>query len=104
MYAWARHPHVWGQLPKMTKTALQTTMALAGAQVVLGISTLLLHVPIPLAVAHQSGSVVLLTSVLWTLHSLRFAKVPKASAASATAGAAASVVANAPKNMMKTIV
>ncbi|MCA3262986.1 MAG: COX15/CtaA family protein [Telmatospirillum sp.] len=44
-------------------------MALAGAaQVALGIATLLLWVPIPLAAAHQAGSVVLLTAVAVTVH------------------------------------
>jgi cytochrome c oxidase assembly protein subunit 15 len=44
-------------------------MALAGAvQVALGIATLLLWVPIPLAAAHQAGSVVLLTAVVAAVH------------------------------------
>ena len=42
-------------------------------QVVLGITTLLLHVPIPLAAAHQGGAVVLLSAGLFLAHSLRSA-------------------------------
>ncbi|MEM1114489.1 MAG: COX15/CtaA family protein [Pseudomonadota bacterium] len=42
-------------------------LALAG-QVVLGISTLLLHVPISLAAAHQGGAVVLLSAVIYFAH------------------------------------
>mmetsp|Transcript_28436 Transcript_28436/g.42031 ORF Transcript_28436/g.42031 Transcript_28436/m.42031 type:complete len:436 (+) Transcript_28436:90-1397(+) len=38
------------------------------AQVTLGITTLLYHVPISLAALHQLGSVVVLTSSLYTLH------------------------------------
>lgn len=39
-------------------------------QVGLGISTLLLHVPVPLAAAHQGGAMVLLTATLFTSHVL----------------------------------
>lgn len=41
------------------------------AQTTLGITTLLMEVPIPLASAHQAGSVTLLTSALWFAHELR---------------------------------
>ncbi|MEP0200672.1 MAG: COX15/CtaA family protein [Halioglobus sp.] len=50
--------------------SLLILVALA-AQVILGISTLLLHVPIPLAAAHQGGAVVLLSAGLFFAHSLR---------------------------------
>lgn len=39
-------------------------------QVGLGISTLLLHVPVPLAAAHQGGAMVLLTATLFCSHVL----------------------------------
>ena len=38
------------------------------AQVLLGISTLLLHVPVPLATAHQGGAVALLTATVFLAH------------------------------------
>lgn len=41
------------------------------AQVALGISTLILVVPVPLAVAHQGGAIVLLTMALYALHGLK---------------------------------
>jgi cytochrome c oxidase assembly protein subunit 15 len=44
---------------------------MAVLQAALGISTLLLVVPIPLAAAHQAGAVVLWTLVLWSLHATR---------------------------------
>lgn len=44
-------------------------------QVALGISTLLLYVPTPLAATHQSGSVALLSLAIWVLAELR--KMPK---------------------------
>ena len=40
-------------------------------QVTLGISTLLLHVPLYLAAAHQGGAVLLLSATLFVAHSLR---------------------------------
>ena len=39
-------------------------------QVGLGISTLLLHVPVGIATAHQGGAVLLLSAVLFSSHSL----------------------------------
>ncbi len=44
---------------------------MANVQVLLGISTLLYLVPIPLAAAHQAGSVALLTTMVHLLVSLR---------------------------------
>lgn len=43
-------------------------------QVTLGISTLLLHVPVAIAAAHQGGAVLLLTTVLFAAHGLQRAK------------------------------
>lgn len=40
-------------------------------QVVMGISTLLMVVPIPLAAAHQAGAVLLLIAAIWARHGLR---------------------------------
>ena len=42
-----------------------------GAQAGLGISTLLLHVPVPLAAAHQAGAMILFGLVLWVNHAIR---------------------------------
>jgi cytochrome c oxidase assembly protein subunit 15 len=49
-------------------------LALGGAvlaQVVLGIWTLLAHVPIPLALLHQAGAVAVFGAALWHWHTLR---------------------------------
>jgi heme a synthase len=40
-------------------------------QLTLGVSTLLLHVPVPLAAAHQGGAIILLTCLLFLSYSLR---------------------------------
>ncbi len=46
-------------------------LGLLALQIALGIATLLLVVPIPLAAAHQGGAVLLLGAALWTNHALR---------------------------------
>ena len=51
--------------------AINFLAGMALLQAGLGIGTLLLLVPIPLAVAHQAGAVVLWTLTLWTLHTTR---------------------------------
>jgi len=53
------------------RIGLYLLLAATVLQVVLGITTLLLVVPIPLAAAHQGGAVVLLTAVLFMTHQLR---------------------------------
>ncbi|HWK45317.1 MAG TPA: COX15/CtaA family protein [Stellaceae bacterium] len=58
-------------LPKTVRRPLNAMMVMALVQVALGISTLLLQVPIALAAAHQAGAVLLLTFALLTLHGLK---------------------------------
>ena len=73
-YGLARRSAVWQQLPASTKQALTGTLTLALAQVSLGISALVHYVPQDLAIMHQTGSLFLFSSLLWTMHTLRFAK------------------------------
>jgi len=40
-------------------------------QIILGISTLVMEVPITLAAMHQGGALLLLTAMLYCLHELR---------------------------------
>jgi cytochrome c oxidase assembly protein subunit 15 len=68
-------------LPISARKALHALLAVAVAQVGLGISTLLLVVPIPLAAAHQAGAVLLLTAAIVLRHTLRGAAVMDAPAA-----------------------
>lgn len=58
-------------LPKRSHLALHCLLAGVILQVTLGISTLLLVVPVPLAAAHQAGALILLSAMLWTRHELR---------------------------------
>jgi len=53
-------------LPAAVTTGLHLMLAAAVLQVSLGISTLLLHVPVALAAAHQAGALLLFTIALYT--------------------------------------
>jgi len=50
--------------------AVSLLLAAVWLQVCLGISTLLLHVPVPLAAAHQGGAILLLSATLFAAWSL----------------------------------
>ena len=56
------------------RTGIHCLLAILLIQVTLGISTLLLHVPMAIAAAHQVGAVVLLTSALFISHRLHNCK------------------------------
>ena len=58
-------------LTAQIRVGLHCLLAIAVLQVTLGISTLLLHVPIPLAAAHQGGALVLLTVLLFVNQRMR---------------------------------
>ena len=58
-------------LPVQVRIGLHCLLAAATLQVALGISTLLLHVPVPLAAAHQGGALVLFTVLLFVSHRMR---------------------------------
>lgn len=67
-------PGFWQTLPRTTRVALMGAAHMSLVQVGLGIATLLLYVPVPLAAVHQAGSMVLLTLVTALTHSLKFAR------------------------------
>jgi len=58
-------------LPAQVRIGLHLLLVAAILQVTLGISTLLLHVPVALAAAHQGGALVLLTAMLFVNHRMR---------------------------------
>jgi cytochrome c oxidase assembly protein subunit 15 len=62
-------------LPGPARLAVHGLFVAAAAQVVLGVATLLLVVPIPLAAAHQAGAVLLLTAAIVFRHTLRRAEI-----------------------------
>jgi cytochrome c oxidase assembly protein subunit 15 len=61
-------------LPVRARRATHLLLGAAGLQVALGISTLLLVVPIPLAAAHQAGAVLLFTAAVLAAHRWRAAR------------------------------
>ncbi|KAG5176688.1 COX15-like protein [Tribonema minus] len=64
---------LWVALPAGARSAQSFVTAVALGQVTLGVSTLLLCVPLPLAAAHQAGALALLGGGVWSAHALRFA-------------------------------
>lgn len=80
---WAAVVMLWlyslhADLPRRARVALHALAVLASLQAGLGISTLLLVVPLPLAVAHQAGALLLLTAALVTRHALAAPRVDAA--------------------------
>ncbi|MBI4290827.1 MAG: COX15/CtaA family protein [Betaproteobacteria bacterium] len=69
-------PWFWWQsmaieLAPRARLACHVLLALLALQLALGIATLLLRVPIPLAAAHQAGAVLLFSGTLFSAHALR---------------------------------
>jgi cytochrome c oxidase assembly protein subunit 15 len=58
-------------LPRAARWSVLALMAAVALQVALGIATLLLVVPVPLAAAHQAGAVLVFTAALVAAHELR---------------------------------
>ena len=58
-------------LPRAARWSVLALLAAVALQVALGIATLLLVVPVPLAAAHQGGAVLLFTAALVAAHELR---------------------------------
>ncbi|KAH9921481.1 COX15-CtaA-domain-containing protein [Epithele typhae] len=70
LYWTTRRPALAAALPPLTKRMMASALAMVNVQALLGICTLLYLVPVPLAAAHQAGSVALLTTVVHLLVSL----------------------------------
>ncbi|KAH9886558.1 putative cytochrome c oxidase assembly protein [Xylariomycetidae sp. FL2044] len=74
LFAYTRTGRISAVLPNEARKGMLGVVHLVSIQVALGISTLIYMVPVPLAAAHQAGSLALLTGVLVLGHRLR---VPK---------------------------
>jgi len=61
----------WLALVPRARRVANALMVVAVLQVALGITTLLLVVPVHAAAAHQAGAVILFTMILWFAHELR---------------------------------
>jgi cytochrome c oxidase assembly protein subunit 15 len=83
-FAAARAP-----LAARARLATHVLLVAAAMQVTLGIATLLLIVPVPLAAAHQAGAVVLLSVALWAAFELRQPRRESATAEGARFGVGA---------------
>lgn len=65
-------------LPRKAYYAVTAVAIMGWMQVLLGVTTLLSYVPVPLAASHQSGSLVLLSTTIWLTHELKLLKyIPK---------------------------
>ena len=62
-------------LPPRARTALNSLVAMSFIQVGLGITTLLMYVPVSMAALHQSGSLALLSFAIWLSTELK--RLPK---------------------------
>jgi len=57
--------------PRRARLAADLLLGALALQIALGIATLLLSVPIPLAAAHQAGALLVFSAAVFVLHSLR---------------------------------
>jgi len=99
----ARRPSMWSSLPGRARSAVNAMGVTVLGQVGLGITTLMMYVPIGLGTAHQGGALLLWTTALWLMHGLRrhatntgAAKVSSATAAAARAAAGVPLLLAAP--------
>jgi cytochrome c oxidase assembly protein subunit 15 len=58
-------------MPPRARLGAWMLLAALALQIALGIATLLLAVPVPLAAAHQAGALLVFTAALYTAHALR---------------------------------
>ncbi|KAF7301545.1 Electron transfer protein 1 [Mycena indigotica] len=71
LFAQTMRPAWRSVIPPLALTSARAAFAMANVQVLLGITTLLYMVPVPLAAAHQGGSILLLSAMLQLLIALR---------------------------------
>jgi len=86
-YAVAMKSECMKALPAASRRALHHAAGMVLLQVGLGITTLLMYVPVSVAAMHQAGSLVLLTFLTHLVHSLGFVKHAPAAVSGAGAGA-----------------
>lgn len=65
-------------LPRHMRAGALALGAMGWCQVGLGVSTLLLYVPVSLALLHQAGALATLSLAMWTAHDMKFVKIVKA--------------------------
>jgi heme a synthase len=65
----------WPLVPNLVRVSMNSVATMAGVQVGLGVYTLLTHVPITMAVAHQAGSLALISCVIALIHATGYGKM-----------------------------
>lgn len=65
------------QLPRHLRFGMHALLLMGAIQIGLGISTLLLYVPISLAAIHQAGALLVFTIVLYLAHQFRFMELQR---------------------------
>jgi len=71
LFAHSRRASIRALLPPLARVSVTAAFAMANVQVLLGLATLLYLVPVPVAAAHQAGSIALLSTMVHLLVSLR---------------------------------
>ncbi|KIK99694.1 hypothetical protein PAXRUDRAFT_131560 [Paxillus rubicundulus Ve08.2h10] len=71
LFVQSRRSSVRPLLPPLARVSVTAAFAMANVQVLLGLATLLYLVPVPVAAAHQAGSVALLSTMVHLLVALR---------------------------------
>ena len=71
LFAHSRRTAIRALLPPRAQISVTAGFAMANVQVLLGLATLLYLVPVPVAAAHQAGSVALLSTMVHLLVALR---------------------------------
>jgi cytochrome c oxidase assembly protein subunit 15 len=94
MYFAAVSSSNWPIVPAMTKLAMNSVVTVAGLQVGLGIYTLLTHVPITMAAAHQAGSLAVITCLIGLIHTLSYSKYVPQHVAQTVAKSVSKTVSN----------
>jgi cytochrome c oxidase assembly protein subunit 15 len=89
----ARRPGMWNLLPQRARSAVNAMGVTVLGQVGLGITTLMMYVPIGLGTAHQGGALLLWSTALWLMHALRRHSTKHAATQVTTAGARAALAA-----------
>jgi cytochrome c oxidase assembly protein subunit 15 len=57
-------------VPRRARLGADLLLAMLALQITLGIATLLLAVPVPLAAAHQAGALLVFSAAIFLVHSL----------------------------------
>jgi len=75
LFAVSRRAPNWKVLTPSSQHAYYAILAAVTGQVLLGISTLMMFVPVELGALHQAGALTLWTTLLYSQHTLRFIRI-----------------------------